>query len=445
MLVLFALLAVGFLGLAAASADLGVVRATRLTMQATADSAALEGLRLRDAGDPASAEMLRRSAASLRARRLFDEDGDLATANGEFLLGAGPNVLVTPMDAAQPLVRAVTYDDPALYVPRLELNLQNEVEGDLVAGTYLPTVLDPADPLYATALLHLEASDYRRTDFARAPAGAVGAPAFLARLRRSDGPLDAQSGVSSSGAPLPYLFQGPGLGAEPGSGYDPRSDGLTVRATAIAAEGAAIVAGDHGGGPPPLALGLDAGGQSLVVGLDLGTWNCWSSSTAAGDPLTLELDESTGLLTCATPGISCSGSAGAVDLCATFAAALVLAAEPTTTGQRLVAGRAFPVPSPALAAFDPPPVGARYLCAATAALPSGAKVVGLVAVELEALVVDPTGAAHQLTLSRVPDLMLRTDASAIAQPFLGQLTSDPLAYQAHRAVLQPARVPVLAR
>lgn len=414
-------------------------------MQATADSAALEGLRLRDAGDPASVEMLRRSAASLRARRLFDEDGDPATANGEFLLGAGPNVLVTPVDATQPLVREVTYDDPALYVPRLELNLANEVAGDLVAGTYLPTVLDPLDPAYAAALLHLEGSDYRRTDFVPAGAGDSAAPAFLARLRRSDGPLDAQSGVSSRGAPLPYLFQGPGLGAESDSGYDPRTDGITVRAAAIAAQAAAIVAGDHGGGVPPLALGLDAAGQPLVVGLDVATWNCWSSSTASDDSLTLELDESTGLLTCATPGPSCPGPAGAVDLCATFAAALVLAAEPTTTGQRLVAGRPFPVPSPPLTSFAPPPAGARYLCAATAALASGAQVVGLVAVELEGVVVDPTGTAHQLTLSRVPDLMLRTDASAIAQPFLGRLTSDPLAYQAHRAVLQPARVPVLAR
>ncbi len=426
-LVLFALFLVGFLGLAAATIDLGVARASRLTMQNAADAAALEGLRWRDAlpDDPQAADALRRVRAAEFARRLTRVDASLP--------------LVTP-DAGQPLVATLGID-ASVWQPRLELNLENQVHGDLVAGTWLPSTLSSADPAYAAALLHFEGSDYLRSDFDVSAVGAAArAPTFLARLRRSAGPLDQSPGVSSSGAPLPFLFgHHPGLQPEPGASYDPFRDGITLRATAVADTAAAIVVGSESG-LEPLVLGSAAAGEALVLGFDAASWNCWSAA-GAGVVLELSYDAQTGIASCSTTGIACPGSG---ELCAAFAAAVVPALRTTSAGVALVVGDTLPG-SAVPAALVAPAAGRRYLLPVLGLVGGVRTIVGVVAVELEAVVFDVAGTAHRLALTRVPGWVAPTGASALVQPFLARLTADPALYAAFRAVADPVQVAVFAR
>jgi len=144
---------------------------------------------------------------------------------------------------------------PTVYDPSLELNLADAIYGDLVAG-----VFDRTEP-------GAEAEDYTRADFALTGGGER---AFLARLRRTGNTLglDSIPGVSSRGVTLPFLFgHGSTIGAVAGGAYSPRVDGITVRATAIAAARRALALGPSGvaGGSPlpgnrrfwPLALFVD--------------------------------------------------------------------------------------------------------------------------------------------------------------------------------------------
>jgi hypothetical protein len=106
-------------------------------------------------------------------------------------------------------------------------SLLNRQFGDIVAGTYIP---DGS---------HVEASNYLREDFDSAGPlqQSWRALSYLVRMRRTgdSNPFDNVTNVSSSGPPVPLFF---GLGstihAADGSGYDPRRDGIKVRATAIA-------------------------------------------------------------------------------------------------------------------------------------------------------------------------------------------------------------------
>ncbi len=224
----FAFFFVAFLGLCAVVVDLGIARTTQLQMQTSADVAALEGLSGRDAAVPDS-DQQRRQSASLLAQLVFDEDLDLSTGPDQYLLGAGL-VLGTGVGGVNDPIGGVL-EPGAPWVPTLQLNVgSNARSGDLVAGTF--TALDPANP--SSVDWHDESSDYSRLDFTPEDRG----PSFLARLRRTrpDQPLDRVAGVSSAGPTLPYLF-GLGSGAlstpDPGV-YDPRRDGITVRAAAIA-------------------------------------------------------------------------------------------------------------------------------------------------------------------------------------------------------------------
>ena len=269
-LVFFALFFLAFFGLFAVVVDLGIARTTQVQMQTSADVAALEGLAGRDAlpVGTVSADTARRKTAASFAALVFDEDLDPATLPEQFLLGAGPVLSTGVGGIGQPAGGVLAADAP--WVPALETNeAANLVHGDLVAGDY--AALDPADP--GRLDWHSEASDYGRFDFTPTANGG----AFLARLRRTrpDRPLDRVEGVSSAGPTLPYLF-GLGSGAlstpDP-SVYDPRRDGITVRATAVADSRPVTMAGFARPGLTGLApLGTSETGAIRWLSLDLEGW-----------------------------------------------------------------------------------------------------------------------------------------------------------------------------
>ncbi|MEL6431973.1 MAG: pilus assembly protein TadG-related protein [Planctomycetota bacterium] len=249
-LIFFAFFFLAFFGLFAVVVDLGIARTTQLQMQSSADVAALEGLAGRDLdpSDFAASDLARRQLASAFAGLVFDEDLDRSTAPDQFLLGAGPvldnGVAGVDMPAGGLLVAG------APYLPALQTNEAANVQsGDLVAGTY--ESVDPVDP--GRVDWHREASDYGRPDFVADASGT----AFLARLRRTrpTEPLDRVPGVSSAGPTLPYLFGlGSGALSTPDADvYDPRRDGITVRAVAVADARRATAAGLAQPGFPGLA------------------------------------------------------------------------------------------------------------------------------------------------------------------------------------------------
>ncbi len=249
-LVFFAMFLFGFMALAALVIDIGFARLTQRQMQTAVDAAALEGLRFRDevpqdlvdaivaaggnGGDPSDPEYrdyARRWLASRIVALTFDDNLDPDDGD-EIGFGAGPVVELTggvgdPMLNAGQLLRL---PDTPFYKPLrsdktfgLELNLADDMHGDMVAGEY-----DPEKE-------HWELPSYSREDFTPTPAG----DAFLVRMRRTDRPvagLDQVDNVSSHGPSIPYLFaRGAFLPAsDPNTGYSPRHHGMTVRATGIA-------------------------------------------------------------------------------------------------------------------------------------------------------------------------------------------------------------------
>ncbi len=249
-LVLFALLTFVFFAIAAVVIDIGMANLTQQQMQVATDSAALEGCRWRnfDEGLGDSNAAKRQKAAAL-VRLAFDDDLN-PTRGGykpdNYAYGTGPSE-PDDADAAQiaagPALRvsggsgawaanAVLGQQPDTEVariddPRLQSNNNNRPNGDQVSGWYKP------------AQQHSEAGDYTRRDFTPAAPGVPNALSlsYLVRMRRAgDGnPADVQNNVSSSLPTLPVVF---GLGStilqDPGNDWDPRRDGLTVRATSIA-------------------------------------------------------------------------------------------------------------------------------------------------------------------------------------------------------------------
>lgn len=275
-LVLVALMLVGLFGLAALTIDLGLARATQVSMQTAADAAALEGLRGRDdlgwtddalqtpgvAVDATARDAARRGRASALVAVTFDDDLD--PSNGDALaLGAGPVLGHDAGTGDWHASQLLTVDaDPAarVYDPRLEANAGDDEAGDLLAGAWRGDD-DPSSP-------RAEGADYARADLIPRPVAAASADAgiaaesssaFLARLRRSPDllGLDELPGISSRGPALPFLF---GLGTTihqaPSGAYDPREHGITVRATAIADARPALVVGPSApaGGEPRLGL-----------------------------------------------------------------------------------------------------------------------------------------------------------------------------------------------
>ncbi|MFT7464058.1 MAG: hypothetical protein ACI9EF_002407 [Pseudohongiellaceae bacterium] len=299
-LILFAMLVFGILGLAALTIDLGLARATQESMQNAVDYAALEGLRGRDgdgADTPLVRELARRQAARVAILATFDEDlvdpeglVDGSAPNTLLQLGIGPDVIETGTGVAGGQIAIGTSGGATVVLPNPQLNLNNFASGDLVAGNYLGF-----DPLSCEALFGLppglvETADYTRCDFDPSGAvsdatAAVSQDAFLARLRRTSDTLglDSISGVSSNAPPLPYLFgRASLLDSTPGSALH---DGLTVRATAVAAARPVLVAGlpsAAGAGLYLLPVDGDDDGLPDSAGILAFSVEAWSTCLADG-------------------------------------------------------------------------------------------------------------------------------------------------------------------
>lgn len=269
-LVIYAMLFFGLMGLAGLVIDLGYARLAQRQMQSAADAAAVEGLRHRDAnGEPD-----RERAAGL-VTTAFDDD--LNPANGDpRQFGAGPVIEFEDLSVSgvdpDGLNAARTIRRPTgAYKPALQLNPANEPHGDLVAGKF--------DPAAGPG----ESGDYTRNDFDSA---AAAPDALLVRLRRTNEAPDP--GVSSVGPPLPFLFARGSL-MQPGSGgYNPRREGISVRATAIARAVSAKTAG-----PPDAATDLEG---LAPVAL---RWDFW---TTLADGAAAEFDVGADGALTTTPG-----------------------------------------------------------------------------------------------------------------------------------------------
>lgn len=222
-LILFILFLLGLVGILALTLDFGFVLLSRRTMQTAVNSAALEGARNFD-------QRGRREAREV-IQNVFDDDMD--PSDNPTTLGAGPKQTLVQRDGSDRARLGEGTDDSELfgdrfqyvYHPAPELNTDNEIHGDLVAGDYQETAS------------HAESSDYQRQDFVPSIQG----QAFLARIRRTPDrvgvatSLDRVEGTSSSGDGSPLLM-GQLMPFTPNSagGRDIRRDGVTIRATAIA-------------------------------------------------------------------------------------------------------------------------------------------------------------------------------------------------------------------
>lgn len=271
-LVLFLMVFFGLMGLAALVIDLGFARLAQRQMQCAVDSAALEGLRFRsecpgdwlndpalggpapsrpttpyDEADPLWQQWLtwldgaRRESASRMITTVFDDDFD-ATSGDSRQFGAGPVVAFSGGIGPPELAAAQTMvlSDSRVYKPHradgtpgVEANRSNDGQGDLVAGTYCRNASYDSGSVQRAD----EDAEYDRRDFTPASAASLSAPAFLARMRRTNdfGGMDTEAGVSSGGPTLPFLFgRGSLISGVPGQQYSPRQHGITVRAGAIA-------------------------------------------------------------------------------------------------------------------------------------------------------------------------------------------------------------------
>lgn len=266
-LVLFAVLVFAVLGIAALTVDLGFAALGQAQMQAAADTAALEGVRLRDYDAYRfRSNLYRRPLVAEIARLTMDDDlhptrgveasdpfhPELPPDDPDALrLGAGASFRLTDgIGAANASALIVVPDasstnagDQWLDDPMLQTNARNAPGGDIVSGRFVS---------FAS---HAENEFYERDDFDPAlpvgfdTSGGFNAIGMLVRLRRTTGanPLDENEGISSRGPSQPFLF---GLGTSihaASSGYNPRTDGLTLRAVAIASARPALRIG-----PPPL-------------------------------------------------------------------------------------------------------------------------------------------------------------------------------------------------
>lgn len=235
-LVLFVMLVFGFMALAALVVDLGLASATQGQMQGAVDMATLEAMRWRNVTPPPNSQpdfnepipFLTEDHRRARVRELvrlhFDDDLDPDGGDGD-AYQVGPSLAMQgglgPDDASALIQTApqADLDDPVLELNRSS-GTYNDAAGDMVSGTFDP---DAA---------HAESSAYERADFtpAAGTTAASNGSAFLVRMRRSN--EEPVAGSRSSGPSIPYLF---GRGSLIGAGSDTsRTDGITVRATAIA-------------------------------------------------------------------------------------------------------------------------------------------------------------------------------------------------------------------
>ena len=285
-LVLMVMLLFSIFGFAALVIDLGFARLTQRQMQTAVDSAALEGLRWRDVQlweqlpqswltnsdfqaqvgvganptdpiTPQQRDAIRRWAASQSVAQLFPPNPNPNPDPDPANYGAGPVVDFSPAVGPAYLTADRTMTIPATPVyqpvrsdgtPGLELNVAtDDPNGDLVAGTYElnPNYPAASDGSADSADENEQNKQYNRRDFVPSPSALGGqtAPAFLARMRRTNNPdgLDSNPGVSSSGPTLPILFGSGSMMAQTGGGGQLSvASGITVRGTAIAAAGGTV-------------------------------------------------------------------------------------------------------------------------------------------------------------------------------------------------------------
>ncbi len=221
-----ALLLFTFFGLAGLVADLGFVRLAQRQMQFPADASAMEGVRWRDT----LTDEERREEARLLMLAHYDDDFFFGGPIDSLQFGAGPDVTLVGGTGSMAANQEIVVGPNLVFEPDPQLNLTNEIHGDMVAGFF-----------NEFATIHAEnATTYARNDFTTLSQPPAWRQAFLVRLRRTTGtnPLDADPGVSSRGPTVPYLFARGSLMAA-----DLRSPGVTVRGTAIAADGGVKMAG----------------------------------------------------------------------------------------------------------------------------------------------------------------------------------------------------------
>ena len=355
MLVQIALMAFALCGLLSLVIDVGYTRLTRGQMQNAADTAALEGLRKRDVGirnpvtgqtinDAFASDCIRRASVNRIVRWTFDDNLEPADGDPDYQFGAGPILDLTEGATSLHALQTVSVPDVHAYKPDLQLNQLNQVHGDMVSGRFCYT----ADPVPSEGAIH-ELQDvvctepqrgsgsYARNDFnpnstspgpppglneCPAPDEPVPAPwplpgtgslasvddsAFLVRLRRSNEFQDlgaqTETGVGSSGPSLPLTFgKATTIQADdPSSAYSARRDGLTVRATAIAAARPAM----HVGLPQvnPVQPGV-----TRFALLD----NCVQAPMGAPVTLTVSVNPTTGLITRTGAGTATCPTGGLV-------------------------------------------------------------------------------------------------------------------------------------
>lgn len=242
MLVQFALTAFALFGIAALTIDMGLARLTQSQMQTAADSAALEGVRFRNVSeDGFESDCRRRQAAWKSVNHVFEDNGTQTlqlnqtgnAAHGDMVSGHFTYYADPPPDEDSSYDRTNPYRDPSL--PDFAPASESPGPGDSgLAGCPPPddSAYDDPSPWPASnSALSSGPND-----------------AFLVRLRRTTDPagLDNETGVSSSGPTLPWLFaRGTTIHTDPvsGSTRNIRQDGITVRAAAIAATAPALAVG----------------------------------------------------------------------------------------------------------------------------------------------------------------------------------------------------------
>ena len=277
-----------FFGFAALVIDLGLVRVTQARMTSATDAASQEALRWRDQLPPGAVctnlDQNRRAAAAALVATIFTGDQD---AGPQFDVQHQPGTSAADVDAFAVVTPATdtTGAYAGGYRPTVQLNMNgtgtaavNDVQGDLVAGTYLP---DPT-------LSHREGmavggadQPYARADFTPDAAGTTPPGlSMLARLRRSR--ETAVPGVSSIGPTLPLLFgRGAAIGgAEAGSAYSVRRDGISIRATSIASAAPVVAVG-----LPVTVDGTSVAQGAVPVALDRAAWEeLLPAAAAQGTP-----------------------------------------------------------------------------------------------------------------------------------------------------------------
>jgi hypothetical protein len=270
--------------------DIGYARISQAQMQNAVDTAAIEGLRKRDAGD----EVSRRTAAGNLVNYTFDDDFDPTDGDPDYNFGAGPSIDLTDGQTSLHGAQVATIPDVHVYKPTLQANLDNETAGDMVSGVFCYNA-DPAPSegaIYAnddTVCNQPQLGDgaYARDDF---NPGGANANAFLVRMRRSndyqdqDGQIDQDVGSSGPSLPLTFGKATTIFSDDPSGGYSVRRDGLTVRATAIAATRPVLHLGTPQTGAPQMApfILLDA---------------CVQNATGAVVTIPVTINPNTGVMT----------------------------------------------------------------------------------------------------------------------------------------------------